>query len=155
MAGEDIEARIYDAIVDHMTLLTITPDDLPLAVAGVPFPKAGQAMPQAWLRLDHMPTTTRQITVGDLGFNRHSGMVQVSVMMPENTELGAALNIAGQVAGHFRRGRDIAGSGGIIVTIWRPPVITEGMQTEGEPGQSPNLMVPVTIYYQCDAPNPT
>jgi hypothetical protein len=144
MAGEDVEARIYDVIVDHMVTLTTTPADLPLALQGVPSPGGA-----SYLELTHMPNTVDQIFLGTAGENRHRGMVQIDVKMPENTALNDPLLIAGQVAGHFRRGLDLAGTGGLIVTIYRPPVIGPSLQDR------PHLKVPVTIYYQAYVPNPS
>jgi hypothetical protein len=144
MAGWDVEARIYDAIVDHIATLTTTPTDLPLALQGIPLDGA-----EAYLKLSHLPNTVDQAALGSDGWNRHRGLLQVDVLMPENTELGDPLGIAGQVAAHFRRGIDLAGDGGLVVTIYRPPVI-------GAPLQSPpHLQVPVSIYYQTYAPNPS
>jgi hypothetical protein len=134
-------AKIYKVLCDKLLALTLSPT-MQIAFQNVPFtPPTG-----GYLRASHFPNTTNQITLGDTGINRHEGIFQIDVFTPENEGIIKAMEIAGTIEQHFKRGTYI-NNDGVLVRIMQPPEITTSLKS------SPYLQTPISIRWQADTAN--
>jgi hypothetical protein len=138
------ETDLVEGLFAHLHAMTLTPA-LPIAWPNVKFePGAGQR----YLRVSFMPTSTTGVGLADDSSNQHRAILQIDVMTPITTKgegIKAPLDIAGQVASHFKRGtRLYRGSTRILI---RRAVI-EGAMVSGA-----HWMTPVSIYARAFAPN--
>lgn len=144
MAITTVEAKIADALLTYLGTLTLS-QALPIAMPNVDFtPPAGGK----YLSAAHLPNATSQVTLGDNGFNRHIGLLQVSVVWPQNAGDIEPKEIAGQVVAHFKRGTVISHDG-ITLRIVQPPSVAPAIP------DPPGYQIPVTIPYMIDAANPS
>lgn len=143
MSISEIEAGIADALFYHLNGLTLSPA-LPVAWPGVEFtpPSAGN-----FLRAMLIEATPDVATLGDSGYNRHSGILIVFVHAVTGIGEIVAKQIASQVAAHFKRGTDISRNGQ-VVRIVQPPGVG-GSIIDGD-----RLIVPVRIRWFADSQNP-
>lgn len=146
-----VDAKILDGLMTRLAAFTIPAGiasrwpgytSAMIAAPNVPFTPG-----QRYLRASILRNTTRQITLGTAGYNRHVGIFQVDVMWPENGGETSPVEIAGAIAAHFKRGTTFTYQD-VIIRITMPPTIAPGLQSP------PSYMVPVSIAYQADAPNP-
>ena len=137
------DAIILDALCARLDALTLAS---PLEVA---WPNVDFDPPaEGYLAVNHFPAITDQVTLGDLGQNRHTGMFQVSVFVPEGDGSIAAMDVAGEIIAQFKRGTTLT-SGGLSIRIIQPPYVAPMLQ------DPPFAQYPVTITYQADASNPS
>lgn len=138
-----VETSIAEALFARLATLVLTPA-MEIAWPNISFdpPTAG------YLRATPVPNLASQVTLGDAGKNRFGGLFQVDVFWPQNDGIRPALERAGAVAAHFKRGTVLTRDG-INVRITRPPEVRPHLQSP------PYLQVPVMIRYQADAANPS
>jgi hypothetical protein len=163
------EAKILDGLLSHLSDLEMLEivGDIPFSdaakfsdVAGFATYSPTAAASFAWqnvdsdptstgyLRVFHIPAPTEKESLGDNGMNRHSGLLQVSVLWPESAGIITPTERAGAVVSHFKVGTVIAADD-VFVRIIRPPSIAPALQVP------PYLHLPVTIRYIADTPNPS
>lgn len=136
------ETQILRGLLDHLAELVLSP------AMEVSWPNVAFTPPaEGYLRATHVPNTVNQVTLGDLGKNRHIGLFQIDVFWPQNAGDIAPMERAGAVAAHFKRGTVLT-SESAVIRIIRPPSIAQALQS------APYIMIPVTIQYQVDASNP-
>ncbi len=135
------ETKIYNALIGKLVALTLSPS-LSVAYPNVPFtpPEDG------YLRVSHFPNLVQQITVGDTGINRYTGILQIDLFSPENEGIVGASEVAGEIAQHFKRGTFID-SDGAVVRVISPPIIATGLSSP------PYLQTPISIRWQADVAN--
>lgn len=138
-----VETKVMEALSAHLGTLALSPA-MPIAWSGVDF----EPPDDGYLRASHLPNTTQQISLGETGLNRHQGLIQVDVMWPESLGLTEAMERAGAIVAHFKRGTDLTREG-VTVRIVRPPSVAPALRAP------PFLQVPVTIAYLADAANPS
>ena len=151
-----IESLIEAALLGRVATLSFSPAWAPAfnSAVQIAWPNRDFTPPQAggkpipYLRIFHIPNTVDQISLGEAGINRYVGLLQVSVMWPLNVAASPAIEAAGQVARHFKRGTVISNSG-LHIRINRPPVVAAVIKEETM------IQVPVTVSWLCDAPNPS
>ena len=138
-----IEASIVEGLLARLATLTLSP------AMSVAYPNVEFTPPEdGYLRAQHFPNTTNQITLGDTGENRHIGLFQVDVFWPKGAGEIAPKERAALVAAHFKRGTTIT-QDGLAIRIIQPPTVS------GIINGDRFVQVPVTIPYQVDASNPT
>lgn len=137
------EGRIFDGLMRRLHALTLSPA-MPVADPNVSFdpPSAG------YIRAQHFPNTALQQELGDTGRNRFTGQLLLGVFKPLNTGATEANEVAGAIAAHFKRGTVITEDTQIIRII-RPPLVTGGLPEKSF------FQIPVTVFYQADASNPS
>jgi hypothetical protein len=137
------EGRIFDGLMRRLHALTLTPA-MPIAD-----PNKGFTPPATgYIRAQHFPNTAQQQELGDAGRNRFIGQLLLGVFVPLNTGATEASEIAGTIAAHFKRGTVITEDSQII-RILRPPLVAGGLPEKSF------FQVPVTVFYQADASNPS
>lgn len=154
-----IESLIEAALLGRVATLSFSPAWSPAfsPVTQIAWPNATFRPPQTstvpskplpYLRVFHIPSAVDQISLGDSGINRYVGLLQISVMWPLNVSASPAIEAAGQIAKHFKRGTVIANSG-LHIRVSRPPAVARLIQ------EDTMIQVPVTVSWLCDAPNPS
>lgn len=149
------ESLIEAALLGRVATLSFSPAWAPAfnLATQVAWPNAAFTPPQSggkpipYLRVFHIPNTVDQISLGDSGLNRYAGLFQVSVVWPLSVAASPAIEAAGQIAKHFKRGTVIANSG-LHIRVSRPPAVARLIQ------EDTMIQVPVTVSWLCDAPNP-
>jgi hypothetical protein len=100
-----------------------------------------------YIRFDHLPAETRQITLGDNGENRFTGLAQFSVFWREGEGIILASEAASVIIELFKRGTEFA-SDGQTIRIVAPPYLLPSVVFDGW------VQVAVRVPYLTDAPNP-
>ena len=138
-----IEAKIFEGLMARLASLTTSPS-MPVAWPNVSYdpPATG------YLRVSHLPNETDQVTLGASGQNRHTGILQVSVMWPKGDGSIDPLEVAAQVVAHFKRGTSFT-QNSVDIRIVVPPSIAAPLDDD------PFMQYPVTIQYLADTANPT
>ena len=118
--------------------------DEPIAWPNVNFtpPESG-----GYIKFDLLPAETRQITLGDDGYNRLTGIAQFAVYWPEGQGMVLPNEIAGEIIAAFKRGTVITRETQNIRIVAPPytlPAVTFGNWTQ----------IAVRVPYQTDASNP-
>lgn len=62
------------------------------------------AASKPWARLTNLPTQPSQATLGDGGLDLHTGILQVDLYFPQGKGRAATLQLADQIAAHFKAG---------------------------------------------------
>ena len=137
-----VETKVFEAMASHLASLTLSP---PLPIV---WPNMGAEPSGDYLRVSFSPASINQITLGDTGQNRHAGFMQIDVFTTEGGGATAPLETAGAIAARFKRGTVLTRQG-VTIRIIRPPTIDPPLQ------DAPWLMIPVTVRYSVDAPNPS
>lgn len=137
-----IEATILDALCEHLSSLTLSPA-LSIAWPNVDF----EPDEDGYLRATQLRNTATQISLGNSGKNRHSGIFQVDVFAKQGIGEESPVETASLIAAHFKRGTDIT-AGSYTVRVNFPPVVGSSVRSD------PYLMVPVSIRYIVDTDNP-
>lgn len=150
-----IESLIEAALLSRVASLSFSPAWSPAfsPATHIAWPNTVFTPPQAagkplpYLRVFHIPNTVDQISLGDSGINRYAGLFQISVLWPLNVSASPAIEAAGQIAKHFKRGTVIANNG-LHIRVSRPPAVARLIQ------EDTMIQVPVTVSWLCDALNP-
>jgi hypothetical protein len=140
--AEGIEAKIMAALMGRLQALPQSPT---VAWPGLDFQPA---IGTPYLRPSFLSVPTVQATLGLAGFNRYSGILQVSVFHPINQGIIAPTEIAAAVAAHFKRGTSMA-QGGVTVRVEAPPTVNTALTEDGW------HHTPVSISWFADVPNPS
>jgi len=137
-----IETKIAEGFAARLAALVFTPA-LPIAWPNVAFtpPASGK-----YLRANHLPNTTSQISLGTSGQNRHIGLYQIDVLWPLNSGDTAPKEIAGAIAAHFKRGTEFTRET-VLIRIPSPPSIAPALVG------SASYQIPVTVSYLADVAN--
>ncbi|TCV66279.1 phage tail terminator-like protein [Neorhizobium sp. S3-V5DH] len=140
-----VEANIFRALSDRLQTLVFTPA-LSIAWPNIPFPAAGQQMPNSYIEVIYLPNRTNTRTLANSGHQQHRGIFQVSLHMNKaaNTGMRVPLEKADQIVAHFPLGLVLHESG-IKVKIYRKPYQIP------QPPRDGWLTVPVTIEYEAYA----
>ena len=145
-----VEASIETALFGRVATISFSPDWTPgfRAETQIAWPNVvfSPAPSGPYLRVSHLPNTVDQVSLGETGINRHVGLLQVSVVWPLNVSASPAIEAAGQIARHFKRGTTLS-SAGLSIRIHRPPVVGRMIQEDTV------IHVPVTVSWLCDAAN--
>lgn len=94
-----------------------------------------------------LPARAEQITLGDAGYNRHVGLLQILVVFPSDTGVTPANEVAGSLVALYKRGTVIERQGASIRISgppWRSPAISSADW----------YSVPVNVPWAAELENP-
>lgn len=146
------ETKIWQALKARIDSLSLSypvirargePTDVPTS--------GGQPVP--YIEAYNLVNDPVPISGGDGGYNRHFGILQLTICWPlSNVGVGAGkthpdvlTQRSGEIAAHFKHGTDMSFSG-TIVRVERPPrAVTDGTV------DGPYLRLPVSIRWFADA----
>lgn len=130
-----VEATIADGL---LRALSNAPIGLfvPIVYPNMPFQPAGET----YLRASYVPSATSSVDL--VQWDRHSGILQIDVMWPENRGVSGGLRLADEIAQYFKRGTRIVESGTVIQILRTPGV-------GGPIVDPPYQQIPVSVYYEC------
>ena len=138
MTTTGIEAGILDALLFRLSSYTTTLD---IAYPGFEFTPDGN-----YLEAQIVPNTVVQSSLGTNGYNRHEGLMQITVVWKTGAGVIAPAEIASEIVAHFKRGTAITRNGLTVKT--RPPRTTQAIPDGGW------LRFPVIIPWFVDSLNP-
>lgn len=139
-----VETSIFEALCARLAAGTFT------GTPSIAWPNVAFDPPAAgYLAASLFPSEAQQVTLGGSGYNRHTGLFQVSVFLPKGEGEVDVRTVASEVVAQFKRGTDLT-SGSFTLRIVRPPTVGPALYE----GNSPYVQIPVTIRYVCDALNP-
>ncbi len=138
-----VEASIFTALHEHLSSLTLSPA-MPIAWPNVDYTPGDDG----YLRVDHLPNTTAQATLGTTGKNRHRGIFQIAVHWPKGQGRTKPTDAADSIIAWFKRGTSLT-ENGVIVRVDAPPSLGPSM-VDGE-----FFMMPISVPYTAEANNPT
>ena len=138
MATTGIEAGILDALLFRLSSFTTTLD---IAYPGFDFTPDGN-----YLEAQIVPNTVVQSSLGTNGYNRHEGLMQITVVWKTGAGVIAPAEIASEIVAHFKRGTAITRNGLTVKT--RPPRTTQAIPDGAW------LRYPVIIPWFTDTLNP-
>lgn len=150
MATPTPETEIWLALKARVASLVLSPV-LPVEYPYEAFTKpTSGGIPTNYLSVRHLPNLTDIATIGQGGYNRHFGILQITVVAQRGKGAAIATEIAGDVAYHFRlTSPPLAMTfGSTSVYIERPPSIGQMLDDE----QKIMAEIPVTIRYYADVP---
>lgn len=136
-----VDAKIVEGFATALTALGLSQS---IAWPNVAFDSINKS---SWVRVDFLPAETFQITLGDSGFNRYTGIMQATVYWREGQGMIQATEVASTIADGLQRGTTITQESQLIRVI-RPPSILPATVFDGW------LQIPVRVTYQTDAQNP-
>jgi len=139
-----VAGSILDALLARVKTLSLSPA-LPVDWPGFEAELDAHNR-DPFLRVANLPNTAEQISIGDTGYNRHYGILQISVMWPVGSGIADAMEAAGKIAAYFKRGT-VVEENGLYVRVYRPPTVAP-MLVDGT-----MLQIPVSIPWVCDAQN--
>lgn len=144
-----IEARIADILIGSVASKVTFSPAIPVAYPGRDF-----APSEKYLEVTHLTNRPAQVALGSSGENRHIGIFQINVVVQIN-DAGVipSSEIASAVASAYKRGTELTETGSplptpaLVVRVYEPPHVGSAFPREG------SLITPVSIRWQCDAPN--
>ena len=116
-----IEAGILDALLFRLSEYTTTLD---IAYPGIEFTPDGNH-----IEAQILPNTVNQVSLGTNGYNRHEGLMQITVVWKSGAGVIAPAEIASEIVAHFKRGTAIIRNGLTVKT--RPPRTTQAIPDGG------------------------
>lgn len=134
------EGFIYEALCAQ---LVIACEGLGMSTDLVSWPGYPFTPPndRKFLRVQYLPNQTERVAVDSVAPHRHAGILQVTVVWPENSGFQQPLDIAGQVADFFAADTRMVYQD-VIVRSTKRPTIAPSM-TDGA-----DLLTPVSIEYE-------
>jgi hypothetical protein len=139
------ESDLTEALVDHLKAFVLARS--PTVAVAWPNKPFSPSQGEAWLRMTVLPAETFAAAVGSAAANRHSGLLQIDVFWPPGEGLKAPLELADEIAAHFKRGSSI--SGAVTVSVNRPPSVLPAAREDSW------FIVPVRVPYTADLANPS
>ncbi len=133
------ESTIEGALFSRVAALLLSPA-LPVAWPNVSFAKPAGG----YLRVTHIPNTSRRLFLASNAPHQRLGLVQVDVFVPKNQGASGATEIAGQVAQHFPADLPMRADG-LTVRVTKAPDIGPALADDT------HWQVPVTIRYEAFA----
>ena len=133
-----IEAGILDALLYHLSTYTTT---LGIAYPGIDFTPDGNH-----IEARIIPNTVTQATLGDNGYNRHEGLMQITVVWATGAGIIAPAETVSEIVAHFKRGTTITRNS-LTVRI-NPPRTAQPLPDGGW------IRYPVIVPWFCDSLNP-
>lgn len=134
-----IEKSIENALFERVASLVLNPA-LPVAWPNIAF----QRPATGYLRVTHVPNTSRRRFVGSTEPHQRRGILQIDVFLPLNGGATKSTENAGKVAQHFPTDLKLP-KDGLTVRITKAPDIAQGFSEETY------WQVPLTISYDCFA----
>jgi len=134
-----IEAGILDALLYHLSTYTTTLD---IAWPNVDYTPNGEN----YLEVQVVPNTVVQVSLGDNGYNRHNGLMQITVVWKQGEGVIAPGEIASAISAHFKRGTAINRNSLVVRTF--PPRTASAMP------DGAGVRLPVIVPWFCDTPQP-
>lgn len=147
-----VEANIAIALHKHLNTIGLSPA-LDIVERNTPYKPS---VATAYLEADILPAQAIQASLGDTGYNRQSGIYQVTVCYPVGQGDVPAITIADAIIAHFKRGTSLTESG-LTVRVSGPPYRTPAVIDTiavGETRGAPYFRVPVSIPWISDNANP-
>jgi len=143
MAAIGIEAQLCEALLQRLTKLLLSPA-LPVAYPDVAFTKPvdGGQKPLPYLEAALLPIPTSAATLN--GWNSYTGILQVTVVYPQNAGAIKSQQIAAAIVAHFKRGTEMT-DGAMRVRIVQPPSIGPTYP------DAPYTRTPISVHYQAFA----
>ncbi len=134
-----IQTSIETALFERVAALSFSPA-LPVAWPNNAF----QRPSTGYLRVTHIPNTSRRLFISSTGPHQRRGILQIDVFMPLNGGATKATKIAGRIAEHFPTDLRLS-KDGLSVRITQAPDIAQGFSDET------HWQAPVTVSYDCFA----
>lgn len=134
-----IQSEIEAALFARVAAFTFSPA-IPVA-----WPNVSMTLkPARYLRVNHIPNTSRRLFVGSSAPHQRLGLLQVDVFTQLNQGTSAATEIAGLIAAHF--------PADLRLTIGSPLKIVGRVTKAADVGPAlpddTHWMVPMTVYYE-------
>jgi hypothetical protein len=130
---------IETALLARVAALILSPA-LPVAWPNVAFTKPSGG----YLRVNHVPNTSRRIMIGSSEPHMRRGILQVDVFRPKNEGTALATALADQIAAWFPADMRL-GAGGVTVRV------TKASDAAIAVADDTHWQVPVTVSYECFA----
>lgn len=135
MVVATVEGNIEQALFARLAAFVHSPA-LPIA-----WPNAVFTKPPTYLRVSHVPNTSRRLFLGSADPHQRLGLLQVDVLAPLNQGASAATEIAGKLAAHFLPDLPMR-SGGVTVKVAKAPDVGPALADDT------HWQVPVTVSYE-------
>ena len=135
------EARIKALLFARLGTLTGAAGALPVAWPNVSFspPTSGK-----FLRVDFIPNRVDRVEIASDGTHQMRGLLQVSVMWPQNVGTDAPMDIAGAIVSAYPADLTLW-DGALRVRVYQRPAVA-GVIVEDQ-----RIMVPVTVAWEAFA----
>ncbi len=134
-----IEAGIIDALLFRMSEFT--------TILEISWPNIDTVPDGNYLDVSIIPNTVDQSSFGADGFNRHDGLMSVSVLWEKGVGVILPAEEASLIVAHFKRGTVIVKNGVSVRT--GPPRIAQAFP------DGSRMRLPVIIPWSVDTLNPT
>lgn len=145
---EAIEAALFQraASLQALTGLPISWPNMPFSPPQVDGVDAnGKAIKVAgpYLRVEHIPNRSDRLFINS-AVHQRQGLLQITIVTPQNRQAVIATRIADQVSAHFPMDLKLP-AGSFMLRITKAPDIAPAMKDD------PSWVVPVTVSYEAFA----